>query len=120
MKAIKVLALPVTLTTVLFLTACDSTEKEVPLYVEPSYKPIEEVIQVTTKAGKLVIINEPTVEPVPVVVQVEAVETVPVVVQVEEVEPVPVVEQVEVEEVVEVVETIGAVEEIVLDTTEEL
>lgn len=74
---------------VLALAACGTDEaEETAALVEPAYKPIEEVIQVTTKAGNLVVLNTPE----PVVVESIAVEEAapePVVVE----ETVPVIEE---------------------------
>jgi len=98
---------------VLALAACGSDEVEKPVtFVEPSYKPIEEVIQVSTKAGNLVVLNTPE----PVVVEVETPAPEPVVVEsivVEEAAPEPVV----VEETAPVIEESV---EVSLDTTPEV
>ena len=86
---------------VLALAACGSDEaEEAATLVEPAYKPIEEVIQVTTKAGNLVVLNTPE----PVVVES---------IVVEEVAPEPVV----VEETAPVIEESV---EVSLDTTPEV
>lgn len=98
---------------VLALVACGSDEVEKPVtFVEPSYKPIEEVVQVSTKAGKLVVLDTP--EPVVVEVETPAPELVVVEsIAVEEVAPEPVV----VEETAPVIEESV---EVSLDTTPEV